>query len=130
MAPIIKLLNKNNTHVLVILMFMTIEKWTDSRCYVQSFIESWTTIFALIICVYRKLNFIWNMEVFKNTTFNDISGIGIPSLWMNIMSCRGFDSNKNPNVILSFRRKVVTITYQNNLWLFITIKIPLKTCLC
>ena len=55
------------------------------------------------------------MEVFKNTTFNDISGIGIPSLLMNIMSCRGFDSNNNPNDIFSFRRKVVTITYQNNL---------------
>ena len=44
---------------------------------------------------------------FENTTYNDISGIGIPELLMNIISCRGFVNNTKSDAILSYRSKLV-----------------------
>ena len=44
---------------------------------------------------------------FENTTFNDISGIGIPGLLMNIISCHGFVNVNKSTVILSCHRKLV-----------------------
>ena len=36
----------------------------------------------------------------ENKTFNDISGIGIPELLMNIISCHRFVNNNKSTVIL------------------------------
>ena len=44
---------------------------------------------------------------FENKKYNDISGVGIPEILMNIISCHGFVNNKNSVVILSCRRKLV-----------------------
>ena len=44
---------------------------------------------------------------FENIRFNDISGIGIPELLMNIMSYYRFVKNKKSTVILSCCRKLV-----------------------
>ena len=44
---------------------------------------------------------------FENITYNDISGISIPELLMNIISCHGFVNNMTSDVILSCRRKLV-----------------------
>ena len=65
---------------------MKTEKLLSSRCYIKSFIESFTTTFVLIISVFRKVYFIWHIKY----TLNGISGIGIPELLMIIMSCNGF----------------------------------------
>ena len=37
---------------------------------------------------------------FENKTFNDISGIRIPELFMNIISCHRFVNNNKSTVIL------------------------------
>ena len=45
---------------------------------------------------------------FENTTSNDILGIAIAELLMNIMSCCGFVKNNKTAVILSFHRKLAS----------------------
>ena len=51
------------------------------------------------LCLYQaKLHFA--DKVFKNTTFNDISGIIIPEILINIISCNGFLNNVKSTVIL------------------------------
>ena len=44
---------------------------------------------------------------FKNTTYNDISGIGIPEILMKIISCHGFVNDSNSAVIFSCCIKLV-----------------------
>ena len=43
---------------------------------------------------------------FENTKFNEISGIGIPWVLNNIMSCRGFVKEENKTFELTCRRNV------------------------
>ena len=45
---------------------------------------------------------------FENRKLNDISGIGIPELLMNIMSCHGFVNYEKSTVIFSCHRKLIT----------------------
>ena len=45
---------------------------------------------------------------FENTTFNDILGIRISELLINIMSCHGFVNDKKSTAILSCSRKLVS----------------------
>ena len=44
---------------------------------------------------------------FKNKKYNDISGIGIPELLINIISCNVFVNDTKSDVILSCHRKLV-----------------------
>ena len=44
---------------------------------------------------------------FENTKFNDISGIEISGLLMNIMFCHLFVNRNNSTVVLSCRREVI-----------------------
>ena len=46
-------------------------------------------------------------KVFENTTLNDILGIDISELLMNIIPCHVFVNNIKSTVILSCRRKLV-----------------------
>ena len=46
-------------------------------------------------------------KAFRNTTYNDISGIGIPEILRNIISGSGFVRNTKSGVILSCHSKSV-----------------------
>ena len=46
-------------------------------------------------------------KVFVKTTYNDILGISIPELLMNIISCHVFVNNTNSTVVFSCGRKLV-----------------------
>ena len=89
MIPIRRESKKENTCVLSFLMFYedrknTIFKVSSSVVY---------CIMNNYVCAYY-LYFPQNKihvanKVFENKTYNDISGIGIPELLMNIISCHG-----------------------------------------
>ena len=70
-----------------------------------------------------------NKQYIWNTTFNDISGIGILALLTNITSCHGFVKDKKSIFILSCHRKSVSYYLSK---LFVTLKIfqvPKEMCL-
>ena len=50
----------------------------------------------------------------ENRTYNAVSGIVVPELLMNIISCRLFANNKKSAVILSCRSKLVDYYIQKN----------------
>ena len=85
---------------------MKIEIQLSSMCYVQLFIASLTTIFVMIIYVYRNLKTLWKMKDLKK--INNILGIGIPGLLIKIVSCFGFDKNKKKTFIMSCCIKLVS----------------------
>ena len=47
-------------------------------------------------------------RVFKDTSFDELSVIGIPELLLNIVYCYGFVQDVNTKLILTFRRKLVS----------------------
>ena len=52
-----------------------------------------------------KLHFV--NKIFENKKINDISGIRIPELLMNIISCHGFVNDKKSTIIFSCCSKLV-----------------------
>ena len=60
-----------------------------------------------LCCRQTKLHVTSKGQGFENITYNAVSGIGIPKLLMNIISCHVFGNNKNSVVIFSCRRKLV-----------------------
>ena len=101
MIPIRRVSQKENTCVLSFLMFYedrknTIFKVSSSVVY---------CIMKNYVCAYYLYFPQTKLHVankgFENITYNDISGIGIPELLMNIISCHGFVSDTKSAVILS-----------------------------
>ena len=90
-----KFLRKENTHVISIMMFYETRKKTNLKvlnpvvycimendvCDAYLFLQQ-----AKLYCANKR---------FENTTFNKFSGITIPELLMNIISCHGFVNDKN-----------------------------------
>ena len=60
-----------------------------------------------LCCPETKLFVVNTGQGFENRTYNYVSGMGIPELLMNIISCHVFGNNKNSVVIFSCRRKLV-----------------------
>ena len=86
MVNIRKVFNKDNTRVLELLMFHENRKTTIFKvlgsviyCIMDNY------ICTDYLCL-NKYKISLAHKVFDNTTFNDISGIGILELLMNIMS--------------------------------------------
>ena len=51
-----------------------------------------------------------------NKIYDNVLGIGIPDLLMNLMSCHGFSKNKYPVVILKFHKGCLnTISQKDSL---------------
>ena len=63
---------------------------------------------------------------FENRTYNAVSGIGIPELLLNIISCHVFVNNTKSDFILSCRRQLVDNYIQNILFFMKTIQMPLR----
>ena len=61
---------------------------------------------------------IWGLLKHRNKSYNRILGIGIPYLWMNLMSCRGFLYNINPFVLLKCPKSMLEYYLSKILTLF------------
>ena len=68
--------------------------------------------FDYLCCPVTKLHVTNKEQEFENRTYNAVSGIVIPELLMNIISCHGFMSNKKSAVVLSFFSKLVSYYLQ------------------
>ena len=73
-------------------------------------------------CPQTKLHVTNKVKVFENRTYNAVSGIGIPELLNNIISCRGFVKNSKSAVISSCCRKLVDYYPQKQLFFMKKIK--------
>ena len=62
----------------------------------------------------KKLCVTCKGQGFENRTYNAVSGIVVPELLMNIISCHIFANNKESAVILSCRSKLVDYYFQKN----------------
>ena len=49
-----------------------------------------------------------NDKQFQDSKFDGLYGIGVPKVFMKIMSCHGFAKKENANVILTCRSKLVS----------------------
>ena len=126
MLPIKMVLKKYNRRVLSHLMFYenintTTFKVMGSLIY---------CIMVKYLCVYfqclQKVLPSLVHKVFENTSLNDISGIFIPELLINIMTCHSFVNNMNTTVILTCCIKLVQyylskrfLIIENNLYALI-----------
>ena len=101
MIPIRRVLRKENTLVLSFLMF-----YEERKNMIFKVLSS------VVYCItknYACADYLYFPQTqlhvankgFENITYNDISGIGIPELLMNIISCHGFVSDTKSAVILS-----------------------------
>ena len=95
MVPIRKLLKKDNTSVIELLMFYKNKKSMIFKV-LGSVIYCITEkcLFVDYICL-QKYQLYLVHKGFENKTLNDISGIGIQVLLINIMPFHGFVDNKN-----------------------------------
>ena len=131
MMPVRKVLKKLNTHVISLLMF------NDNRNSIKFKVLSsivYCIMYNLICvdylcCTKTKLCIVSKGQLFENRTYNSVSGIGIPEILMNIISCRGFLNNTQSDVILSCRSKSVDYYLQKKMFFSKTIQMPLRICL-
>ena len=108
-----RVLKKYNTCVIALLEF-----YENRKTIILKVLGS--VIYLIIIkyvcadylCIQQVLLSLKN-KLFQNITFNYISGIFIPVLLMNIMSCRGFLKEYNATVILKCRMKLVSYYLSN-----------------
>ena len=90
MKVIIIILNKNNSHVIALIIFYKHRKTTLFKVLgsvIYSCIVKYICLYYL--CLHPdKLSL--NYNSFQNSVFDDISGIIIPEVLRNIMYCRVF----------------------------------------
>ena len=60
-----------------------------------------------ICCPEIKIHVTTKGQGYENITYNAVSGIGIPEILMNIISCHVFVTNRKSTVILSCCRKLI-----------------------
>ena len=109
MKPVRKVFQKVNTSVLSLLIFDENRKNMKFKVLI-SIVYCIMDNFVCVdyICWQEKKLYVTNKgQVFENRTYNDVSGVGIPELLMNIIWCHVFLNNTNSDVILSCRRKLV-----------------------
>ena len=108
MLVIEKVLNKDNTNVLVLLML-----YENRNTTIFNVLES---VIYCIMGTYVCVNYIYLHKGLillahkgcENTPFNDISETGIMGSAMNIVSCNVFVKENNTTIILTCRGKLVS----------------------
>ena len=56
-----------------------------------------------LCCHSKTLSVISSDKIFEEASYNDLIGIGIPEVLMNLISCHGFTKQTNSTVILAYR---------------------------
>ena len=90
MVPIIKVLREENTSVIFPLMIYENRKNTIFKLLISVVYSIMDNYLCANHLCFQKARLHFSNKGFENTTFNDISGIIIPELLMNIISCHGF----------------------------------------
>ena len=107
MIPTRKLLREEKSHVISLLIFYKTRKimmYKVLGSLVHCTIENYFYLYYLCL---QQAELYLASKISENTKFNEISGIVIPELLMNIMSCHGFMNEKKLTVMLSCCRKLV-----------------------
>ena len=108
--PVIRVLKKENTRVLSLLMLyenrkIIIFKVLSSIFYCIT--EKYVCVYYLC-CMKTKLHVTGRGQGSESIRYFSVSGIFIPEILMNIISCHGFVNNTKSDVKLSCRRKLVS----------------------
>ena len=108
MKDIKHLWGKKDTCVIVLVIFNETKTKNPTKVYrvlsfvLYSVIENYVCI-DYICCHSKKLSFISSAKIFEETSYNELLGIGIPELLMNLISCHVFMKKTNSTVILVCR---------------------------
>ena len=108
-------LAKNNTRVLVILMFYEIRKNPKKSvkmlsCVIYTIISNYVCIdYIACVCFFKSELPLGTGGGFthENKSYDKIFGIAIPYLFMNLISCHGFLKNKNSVFIKKFPKRML-----------------------
>ena len=75
-------------------------------CVVYSFIDNYIWI-EYLGCQSKKLSVISFDQIFDFISYNELLGIGIPDVLMNLISCHGFIKDTNSTVVILYRTPLV-----------------------
>ena len=99
---------KNNTCVTVLVIFYDNRTNNTMKFYrflsgvLYSVIENYVCN-NYLCCHSKKLSVISSDKIFGEASYNELLGIGIPEVLMNLVSCHGFMKKPNSTVILVCR---------------------------
>ena len=108
MTPTRKVLRKENTNVSLMMFYENRKKMIFKvlSSVVYCIMDNYIYV-DYLCCLQNKLHVNFENKGFENTTYNAVSGIEIPELLINIISCHGFVNDKRSSLILSCRKKLV-----------------------
>ena len=75
-------------------------------CVLYSFIENYFCI-DYLCCHYKILIVISSDKIFEEVSYNELLGIGVLEVLMNLMSCHELTKNPSSTVILVCRYRLV-----------------------
>ena len=118
-ARMIKRLKHDCTHSIALIMFY--ENRTSFilkvlGVVVYCFNDQY--VFVDYLCIQIEAKFSLNHREFGDTSFYELSGIGIPEILLNIVSCYGYIKDENSTLILTWKGKLVSY-YLSNVFVII-----------
>ena len=104
--------SEKNTCVIALVMFYENRTTNPTKvyrvlsCVLYSVMEMFVCV-DFICCQFKSIRYISSDNVFEDKSYNELLGIGISEVLVNLISCRGFMNNKNSTVILVCHSRLV-----------------------